>query len=86
LEAGTAFFVETTGLTQDHPYVGYVIEGWLGRQGLNICDIKEEATHRARVIVQSIGPSQNTKSYFGDPLEALAKFCSDLSCAKFSTN
>ncbi len=61
LPPGTPIFVETTGLTQDHPYVGHVIEGWLGRQGLDICDTKEEATHRARVIVQSIGPSRNTK-------------------------
>ncbi len=66
LPPGTAIFVETTGLTQDHPYVGHVIEGWLGRQGLNICRTEEEATHRARVIVQSIGPSRNTK-IFGIP-------------------
>ena len=66
LPPDTTIFVETTGLTQDHLYVGHVIEGWLGRQGLNICRTKVEATHRARVIVQSIGPSQNTK-IFGIP-------------------
>jgi len=60
LPPGTVIFVETSGLTQDHPYVGHVIEGWLGRQGLNICRTEEEATHRARVIVQAIGPAQNT--------------------------
>ena len=66
LAPGTAIFVETTGLTEDHPYVGHVVEGWLGQQGLTICGAKEEATHHARVIVQSVGPSQNTK-IFGIP-------------------
>ena len=66
LAPGTSIFVETTGFTQDHPYVGHVIEGWLGRQGLTICGAKEEATHRVRVIVESIGPSRNTK-IFGIP-------------------
>jgi hypothetical protein len=38
-----------------------VIEGWLGKQGLIICRTREEATHFVRVIVQSIGPTRNTK-------------------------
>ncbi len=63
---GTKIFVETTGLTSDHPFVGHVIEGWLGRQGLIICRTREEATHQVRVIVESIGPTQSTK-IFGIP-------------------
>jgi hypothetical protein len=61
LPHGTTIFVETTGLTKDHPFVGNVIEGWLARQGLIICRTKEGATHHVRVIVQSIGPTQSTK-------------------------
>jgi hypothetical protein len=63
---GTKIYVETSGLTKDHIFVGNVIEGWLGRQGLLICRTEEEATHHVRVIVQSIGPTRNTK-IFGIP-------------------
>ena len=61
LPYGTAIWVETSGLTQDHSFVGHVLEGWLSQQGLILCRNKEEATHLVRVIVQSIGPTQNTK-------------------------
>jgi len=66
LPGGTKIFVETAGLTQDHPFVGHVIEGWLGRQGLIICRTREEATHHVRVTLQSLGPTQSTK-IFGIP-------------------
>ena len=61
LPRGTSIYVETSGLTNDHPFAGHVIEGWLGRQGLIICRTEEEATHYVRVIVQSMGPTRSTK-------------------------
>ena len=61
LPSGTKIFIETSGLTKDHPFVGHVIEGWLGQQGLIICRTSEEATNLVRVIVESIGPTQSTK-------------------------
>jgi len=61
LPRGTSIYVATSGLTKDHPFVGQVIEGWLGRQGMIICRTEEEATHYIRVIVQSMGPTRYTK-------------------------
>ena len=61
LPRGTSIYVETSGLTNDHPFAGHVIEGWLGRQGLIICRTEEEATHYVRVIVQSMGPTRSNK-------------------------
>jgi len=61
LPRGTPIYVETSGLTNDHPFAGRVLEGWLGRQGLIICRTEEEATHYVRAIVKSMGPTRSTK-------------------------
>jgi len=58
---GTAITLDTTGLTADQVFLGEVIAGRLGQQGLIVRKSDQEASYRVQLIVQSFGTSRNAK-------------------------
>lgn len=63
---GSSLYLEKTGLTADHRFMADVVEGWLGRLGFHIQSKPQDSDFTVRLIVQSIGASQNIK-LFGMP-------------------
>jgi hypothetical protein len=66
---GTPITLEVSGLRVDqsfhgdgiHGHMKNVVAGWLGQQGLIIRKEEKDATYRTRLIIESLGSTQNIK-------------------------
>ncbi len=63
---GTPVTLDTSGLTADQHFMGDVVAGWLGKQGLRVQRDDKNAKYRVRLIIQSLGTRQSVR-LFGMP-------------------
>lgn len=61
ISPGTSIFLDVTGLTKDQKFLSDILEGWLGKKGIVVRPIQEDATMRVRVVIQSLGVRRGTK-------------------------